>query len=229
MKKLSLFLIMSVGIVNLKAQVISGPSEVNLNDTVTFINTNGPGSGYTEYYWIAEDGTLIGECEDSLEYVWSGNGFFNVGLWLEDTYLGTDELIDELEVVVGDPPIIEYSYDNAGNRVSREIVYYSELDEGLKSMKTQTPPKKDEEIQPEELMNLYPNPANHSVNIVVSPEVLEMENKRIIIYDFQGRVIKQMIPQGLVTEMEVSDMRSGTYIVKVLYGSKSKDWKLIKQ
>ncbi|MGC9344467.1 MAG: T9SS type A sorting domain-containing protein [Bacteroidales bacterium] len=51
----------------------------------------------------------------------------------------------------------------------------------------------------------------------------------MIIYDFQGRVIKQMIPQGLVTEIEVSDMRPGTYIVKVLYGSKFKDWKLIKQ
>lgn len=59
---------------------------------------------------------------------------------------------------------------------------------------------------------IYPNPSKGIINI---------ENKnldRIIIYDMSGRIIREMIPQS---QIDLSDITKGVYLIKLISGTKS--------
>ncbi|MCF8379911.1 MAG: T9SS type A sorting domain-containing protein [Bacteroidales bacterium] len=139
----------------------------------------------------------------------------------------TGDLFSSFNKVSQDPTSIVFSYDNAGNRVSR-IVYYEEEDEGLKSLRvdSETP---EEKIEIPGVINLFPNPAKYEISISLNKEVLDAENRRILIYDMQGKKIRDIVPQSFLVEINVSKMSQGSYIVKLIYGELVNDWMLIKQ
>lgn len=138
----------------------------------------------------------------------------------------TEELFSNFNLGTQDPTSIVFSYDNAGNRVSR-IVYY---EEGKKSLRVDSESETPEEkIEIPETINLFPNPAKYTISISLTKEVLDAENRRIIIYDMQGKKIRDIIPQSYLVEINVSDMSQGSYIVKFIYGEQIDDWMMIKQ
>jgi len=224
MKNLSILGLLVLCYYSSYGQTISGPTEVEESVTVTYVNSWEVPSAY--FFWIIEEGQSSYTCQDSVNHSWDTPGFYKVELWME--FAAVDVFLSSLDVVVGDPPFIEYKYDNSGNRTSREVIYYSERRDGLKSY-TKEQDNQDEELENLESINLFPNPAIYAISISVNADVLQEDNRRILMYDMQGRKIRDIQPQGNLVSIDVSDMSKGSYVVKLIYGKRVKDWILVKQ
>lgn len=117
---------------------------------------------------------------------------------------------------------IEFTYDAAGNRTHREIIYY---EGGAKS--TQVFPE-EEEPEIEQGLNVYPNPASHSLYVSLNEEVLEEDFKMIILFDNLGRQVYQSRTLEEIHQIDVSKLPEATYILKLIYGNRHKEWIIIK-
>lgn len=226
MKKISYYVILLVCCLPNASSQISGPSEVSVSITATYVNSDAGSPGY-DYEWEVEDAIISSSCEDSVQCSWSSEGFYIVRLKRICNSTYEEIVLDSLEVVVGDPPFIEYSYDNAGNRIKRDLIYYSERKAGLKNFEVD--PKILKQEQEKGIIKLYPNPAQHTINIILNKEVLEAKNARILIFDMQGKLIRDHRPINYNTEVNIAGLPMGTYIVKLQYGARIKEWMLIKQ
>lgn len=119
---------------------------------------------------------------------------------------------------------IYFTYDKAGNRTSREVVYY---EGGLKSLSRSTEIE-EEEIDFDKQLKVYPNPFTHSIYVTLNNEAYEAKTKMILIFDSMGRILKQFPVYEYVNQIDASTLRDGTYIIKLTYDGKHKEWILIK-
>lgn len=118
---------------------------------------------------------------------------------------------------------IKFTYDDAGNRTEREIIYYSG---GLKS--AQVVPVEEEDIDLEKGLNVYPNPASHSLFVTLNKEAMEEDYKMIIVFDNLGKQVIQTQVYQEINQIDISSLTNGTYILKLIYGNKHKEWIIIK-
>ncbi len=130
---------------------------------------------------------------------------------------------------------ISYSYDNSGNRNSRTItvaksalINTNQETEG--SLNNQEQSKKN--IHQDELNNvrfsIYPNPTRESVEI--ETENLPLESKgMVMIFDVKGVLILKQDLTPHSTNLDLSQLAAGTYVLKVFIDSKVSEWKLIKE
>ena len=116
---------------------------------------------------------------------------------------------------------IEYTYDSAGNRVTREIIYY---EGGTKS--AAVPVEEEQEFGRD--LNVYPNPATHSLYVSLNKEVLDERDKMIMVFDNLGKLIYQTGNLGEINQVDVSNWIEGTYILKLIYGHRHKEWIIVK-
>ena len=116
---------------------------------------------------------------------------------------------------------IKYTYDDAGNRITREIIYYQG---GTKS----SPEVQEEELEYEQGLNVYPNPTSHSLYVSVNEEVLDESQKMIVVFDSLGKLVYQTRDIGQLNQIDVSNWMVGTYILKLIYGNRHKEWIIVK-
>jgi len=224
MKHYSLLPIFITVCTNLNAQLIVGPDEVPVDSTVKYYNTAGQGG--TTYYWLAPLADITQEDEDSITLSWDSDGFYKVQLWQDRSSPQEDTLLEEKPVVAGSPPMFEYTYDAAGNRERRSIIYYKS--QGKKSAKITEP----EELLKEENLvgfNVYPNPAKELLYVVIppgdnaSPEVWDIQ-----LFDNMGRLILNQKDSSNINELSLSGVKSGYYILRVTSKSVRKEWRVVK-
>lgn len=118
---------------------------------------------------------------------------------------------------------INFTYDPAGNRTKKEITYYVAEFKSAKVIE-----KEEEEEILEEVLQVYPNPATHTIFVNLTQEVMDQPQKSITIYDNLGKVVKQVLAPQLTNQIDVSDMPYGTYILKLTFGNKHKEWIIVK-
>ena len=118
---------------------------------------------------------------------------------------------------------ITFQYDDAGNRTDREIVYYSG---GLKG--AQIVPEEEEEMDLEKGLNVYPNPASNSLFVTLNKEAMEEDYKMIILFDNLGKQVIRTQAYQEINQIDVSSLTNGTYILKLIYGNRHKEWIIIK-
>ena len=117
---------------------------------------------------------------------------------------------------------ITFTYDDAGNRTDREIVYYQA------QQKSSTKILSDEELEFGKGLAVYPNPAREALFITLHQEALEEPSRFILLYDGTGRLILQSPAEGEVSRVDVSNLTDGTYILRLIYGTRHKEWTIIK-
>lgn len=76
------------------------------------------------------------------------------------------------------------------------------------------------------LINVYPNPTSHYLNINFN-RLDEVDAVKI--YDTNGRLLKQFNKLSVLAPMNVSDLTSGTYVIQVISGNKLYQSKFIKK
>lgn len=118
---------------------------------------------------------------------------------------------------------IRFEYDSAGNRTSR-IIYYDSG--GQKSTEAETFV---EEPEFDKGLNVYPNPATHSIYVTLNEEVLQSRRKVLYVFDSLGKLISQINMLEETNQIYVSDWPSGTYILKLIYDDKHNEWIIIKK
>jgi hypothetical protein len=82
-------------------------------------------------------------------------------------------------------------------------------------------------ISNEDIM-LYPNPANDRV-IIDLQRLNSVQKSNISIYNIQGQTIMQQILQQEKTEIDISGLSKGVYILKVCNGERTEVKKLLKE
>lgn len=194
-----------------------------INTHASYTHSLSPAGAGTSYVWEAESGNIIYEEWDSIVGVWDDDGEYAVSLSLYDSSEYSTELIDELPVAVV-IPVVEYSYDAAGNRTGRQIVYY--CNGSKKSKKTRKEIVKELEISTETMV--YPNPADNVIYLKLSNKMYEADMKQYILYDNLGKMVMRRDITNTLTEINVSGLKDGIYYLVLVSGGQKKDWKIVK-
>ncbi|MBV3637717.1 T9SS type A sorting domain-containing protein [Bacteroides cellulosilyticus] len=120
---------------------------------------------------------------------------------------------------------IKYTYDNAGNRLTRqkEIVVQTRG-----ALSDEEEPSVYEEELSETKVTIYPNPTRGMLKIDISG-VEKFENARISLYDLTGKLLQQWAGISQSNEIDLSERTPGMYIMQVAYNGKISSWKIIKE
>ena len=120
---------------------------------------------------------------------------------------------------------IKYTYDSAGNRLSRqkEIVVQTRgaLSDG------EEPSVYEEELS-ETKVTIYPNPTKGVLKVDISG-VEKFENAQISLYDLTGTLLQQWGSISQSNAVDISDRTPGMYIMQIVYNGNTSSWKIIKE
>ena len=120
---------------------------------------------------------------------------------------------------------IKYTYDNAGNRLTRqkEIVVQTRG-----ALSDEEEPSVYEEELSETKVTIYPNPTRGMLKVDISG-VEKFENARISLYDLTGKLLQQWAGISQSNEIDLSERTPGMYIMQIAYNGKISSWKIIKE
>ena len=117
---------------------------------------------------------------------------------------------------------VQYSYDDAGNRISREIVMDSRSteEEDMPEIFTET-------ISGKEFL-IYPNPTKGMLKVeVLGYETADEGN--IQLYGMNGQLVISIPITYATTDMDISMRPNGIYLMHISLNGKETIWKIIKQ
>ena len=120
---------------------------------------------------------------------------------------------------------IKYTYDNAGNRLTRqkEIVVQTRG-----ALSDEEEPSVYEEELSETKVTIYPNPTRGMLKIDISG-VEKFENARISLYDLTGTLLQQWGSISQSNMVDISDRTPGVYIMQIVYNGNASSWKIVKE
>ncbi|HET7733712.1 MAG TPA: T9SS type A sorting domain-containing protein [Paludibacter sp.] len=121
--------------------------------------------------------------------------------------------------------VVSYAYDNAGNRISRKVVVYSD---GLQHVKKSETPAPVEEQLGERTITVYPNPTKGQLAIDINGGDAKDE-LRIIIFDAHGKQLLNKKVEPGTTPINMNSYPVAYYILRVQAGEKQTEFKIIKQ
>ena len=129
---------------------------------------------------------------------------------------------------------IVYSYDNAGNRIKREILLV--VENRIASVKTDTTKsnlsKPKQEIINDKIagfdITIYPNPTEGRLSLNVS-NLPQSNDNAVKVYDLFGKQLYNELIGSETTELDLSMQPAGSYIMRVIIADKTAVWKIIKK
>lgn len=113
---------------------------------------------------------------------------------------------------------VSYVYDSAGNRVSRTIILTRSLN-----------PEDDyflKETVKERTVKIYPSATR--VKVVVE-NFNEDYPIRSLLYDAQGALLLSTVMTEASIDLDIKDYSTGMYILKIIIGDYSSNWKFVKK
>lgn len=119
--------------------------------------------------------------------------------------------------------VVSYDYDNCGNRILRSISIIE-----LKSGVTNDLQKQQEDSLAKDLsIKIYPNPTSGilKVEVFFAPANSKIEAN---LYTLNGNLVVQKTNLSPEDEIDISELKDGTYILKVKIINIVYTWKIIK-
>ena len=118
---------------------------------------------------------------------------------------------------------IKYSYDAAGNRISRTIVLAprsAPVDE--------TKPVVHTEVFSDMQLKIYPNPTTGRLKVEIS-NLPEGHTAQIWLYAMSGKLITTYKDVSYAVNIDISGQPAGNYVMKIVAGNFQTEWKIIKK
>ena len=118
-----------------------------------------------------------------------------------------------------------FTYDASGNRTERviDLTKSAEITASSSSLS-------EEKLFEAELANLdiriYPNPTKGVLKVEI-PDIGDIQ-PTLVIYNLQGKQLVHKTVSNQISTINLSDQPAGMYIMKIVYGQESLDWKIIK-
>lgn len=126
---------------------------------------------------------------------------------------------------------IEYNYDSAGNRISRQVIL-------LRSAKVENhgdsipEPPIFSQIGPEQI-GVAPNPTKGLLHVSINTQDSDTDEApkelRLLLYSTQGALLQDHKTHDREISLNLSEYAPGHYILKVFLGDTSIEFKIIKQ
>ena len=118
--------------------------------------------------------------------------------------------------------IVSFSYDQAGNRVQREIIFIKN-----KNLSDTTTTQFNSIID-EVTVTIYPNPTggNFSVEII---NVDEDFDACLLLHTSSGKLIIKKENLNKLTNVDISKYENGTYLLSIIINDKKETWKVVKR
>ncbi|MEA4937002.1 MAG: T9SS type A sorting domain-containing protein [Paludibacter sp.] len=121
---------------------------------------------------------------------------------------------------------VNYTYDHAGNRISRKVITLPPPPQGAKQQSTDSTVVQD--MMGERTITVYPNPTRGNLGVQITGGNTE-EEIRLIIFGGQGvQLYNSNVQQGINT-VDMTAYPKGWYILRVQAGEKRKEFKVIKE
>jgi hypothetical protein len=139
-------------------------------------------------------------------------------------------------------PTYKFSYDEAGNRVKREVIDLSEVPEDPNEPELKTFPSKNTSIADKSQIEeekfqvrleevsiaVFPNPVQDILKIQIS-ELKQGEVAKVYLYNQSGAVIKQLeVREKVESTLELNALAPGSYVLLVELNDSKYDWLVIK-
>lgn len=121
--------------------------------------------------------------------------------------------------------VFEYDYDASGNRTQREFIQLkSAIVPGGESL------SEEQKILEDTLdghgIKIYPNPTKGKITVSISG--LEKEPARVLVFSPQGKLIADKEFTGPENTVDLSAQPAGMYLMKIVIGELSTNWKIVK-
>jgi hypothetical protein len=120
----------------------------------------------------------------------------------------------------------EYTYDAAGNRVKRQMVYMKSLEskDSLSDVENTPVPEQLGEMT----INVFPNPVEQRLNVNITNLPADAIGK-LCIFDMGGRELMNRANLSSANTFDMSTLPAGLYILRLTAGNDQKEWKIIKE
>ena len=130
---------------------------------------------------------------------------------------------------------IKYTYDPAGNRVARRVIYLPENKKADKNNpdilteNSQANEQNQDAFQHnlgESQIKVFPNPTQGKIMFEITGS---NKNASVSVFDMSGKMVFSKKQFGSSGEIDLSRQPNGVYVMKVLVGDKVSEWELVKQ
>ena len=120
---------------------------------------------------------------------------------------------------------VVFQYDNAGNRISRDIIV-------LKSTISNNCETKQVSNQVamlgDAIITISPNPNGGKFSVKIEDHNVEA-SYQLRLCSANGKLIYEESSKELINEIDISSQENGIYILSLIIGETKKTWKIIKQ
>jgi Secretion system C-terminal sorting domain len=131
---------------------------------------------------------------------------------------------------------VNYIYDANGNRISRNTVMLMAQSAdslpdslGIHQIEDYLKLQSDYKEQlGEQTIYIYPNPTQGAFAVQIT-NMAAVKNRKMLLTGMNGREISRKENFNELTEFDLSNYESGTYILRILLGDKQTTWKIVKQ
>ncbi|MDL2224432.1 T9SS type A sorting domain-containing protein [Bacteroidales bacterium OttesenSCG-928-M06] len=120
---------------------------------------------------------------------------------------------------------VEFTYDEAGNRISGKTISMLRADTG------QETPSEDmtsfSEILAEHEIRIYPNPTKGLLKVEVD-NLQDTKKVSLRLYGMGGNVVITRDGVASPVELDITSQPDGIYILRIVIGEHESEWKIIK-
>ena len=117
---------------------------------------------------------------------------------------------------------IGFSYDEAGNRVKREIIMSQSQSKAKKRSASFSDMVSDRQIK------IFPNPTKGVLRVELL-NCKEQVTGNIAVYSLSGAKIASCSISNNMADVDISSSVSGIYVLRINIGETSSSWKIIKE
>jgi hypothetical protein len=122
-----------------------------------------------------------------------------------------------LTVNVSAQPEVEYTYDNAGNRIQRNIIVVGGMvqNNGDGTMQQSLEERLHIEDEGDILFNLYPNPTYADVDITIDYQNVPQQTVTMALYDVSGKLLENKQVSELRHHISLQNYPVGIYYLRI--------------
>lgn len=111
---------------------------------------------------------------------------------------------------------VEYTYDNAGNRIQRKVITVNGMQQNNGSDQQALVKEKIRVDSGAVLVNLYPNPTAAKVHVTLTFQDIPQQTVQLQLFNSSGKLLKNKTVRSLQSQFDLQPYPPGVYYVKIL-------------
>jgi hypothetical protein len=125
-------------------------------------------------------------------------------------------------------PSVQYTYDAIGRRIGRNVITLKSAHDFTQRDSAYVAQESFNENLGAQKVIIYPNPTRGQLKVDIQADEKET-NMALYLYDLSGKLLISKKPANNSTLLDLSGYSTGTYLLKILIGDKTSEWKIIKE